>query len=91
VLDIGKSDQPFSIPVQNRRRGYHFGVEPGVAAEQPVQDSAVPVRPFHHWGNSEDLIAHRPGITVLFTEIKLNGRSDKTTEIVCFDSTCNGR
>jgi hypothetical protein len=33
--------------------GDHLGVEARTAREQPMEKAAMPIRPFHHWGDGE--------------------------------------
>jgi len=44
---------PLHAPMQQSARGHHLGVQPGVAAQQPVEEAAMAVGPVHHGGDGE--------------------------------------
>src|SRR6185437_4444138 len=43
-----------AIATNDRFRRHHLGVEPRAASQEPVQDTAVRVRPLHHGRDGED-------------------------------------
>ena len=47
--------QPRAVAVQHRAGGDHLGIEQRAAREQPMEEPAVPVGPFHHRRNGETI------------------------------------
>ena len=45
--------EPRARSVKHRAGGDHLGINARTARQQAVEESAVPVRPFHHWGDAE--------------------------------------
>jgi hypothetical protein len=46
-----EAEQPLAVPVQDRARGHHLGIDQRPPGQQPVEEPAMPVRPIHHRGD----------------------------------------
>ena len=53
VLESVKAEQPLAITVDHGAGRDHLGIEHRPAREQPMEEPAMPVRPFHHRGDAE--------------------------------------
>jgi hypothetical protein len=53
MLERIKAKQPHAIAMQHRASGEHFGVDQRPPREQPMEEPAMSVRPFHHWRNTK--------------------------------------
>src|SRR5262249_8459855 len=49
------AQQPGAIAMQHPARSQHFSIEPRAAGEQPMEEPAMPVGPFHHRSDTETM------------------------------------
>src|SRR6185436_12854610 len=47
------AQEPRAIAMQHRPGGQHFGIEQRPARQQPMEEPAMPIGPFHHRRNTE--------------------------------------
>jgi hypothetical protein len=55
VLGRIEAEKPRAIAMQHRPGGEHFGIEKRAARQQPVEEPAVTVGPFHHRSDTETM------------------------------------
>src|SRR5665213_808856 len=53
-----ETEQTPAVAAQDRRRGQHLGIQKRPTREQPMEEPAVPVGPFHHRRNTEASLLH---------------------------------
>src|SRR5260221_10475678 len=53
VLERVKTEQPLAIAMQHRTGGEHLGIDQRPTRQQPMEEAAMPVRPFHHRGDTK--------------------------------------
>jgi hypothetical protein len=56
VLGRIVGEQPRTIAMEHRPSGDPFGVDPRAPREQPMEEPAMPVGPFHHRCDAETMV-----------------------------------
>ena len=50
-----EAQEPRAVAMQHRAGGQHLRIEQRPARQQPMEEPAVPVRPFHHRGDTKSV------------------------------------
>ena len=73
---VAEIEMPRDVAVKQRAGRDHFGVKPGMAADEPVEIAAMPVCPVQHRGDGE-------GSGLIFHQIYRNYYNKKFNSLTC--------
>src|SRR5262249_1386848 len=56
MLGWREGHEPRAVAMEHRTGGDHLGIDQGAARQQAMEEPAMPVGPFHHWGDGETVV-----------------------------------